>query len=143
MTGLRVMVVEDEFIVALELRDVLEAMGHQVCRVVGSGKQAVGAAAFDRPDCVLMDVNIQGPMGGVEAAAEIQMRFPTQVILLTGLPVRALEEQVRELRHAAVLSKPVDHDQLRAVLDGLPSGGNRTAMGFDSSTHGHGHAEGP
>jgi len=114
MSRLRLMVVEDEFIVALELREVLEGMGHRVCRMVSSGEEAVDAAAIDRPDCVLMDVNIRGALGGVEAAATIQARFATPVILLTGLPGWALEQQVRGTRLSPVLAKPIDHEQLRA-----------------------------
>ena len=143
MSRRRVVVVEDEFIVALELRTVLEGMGHRVCRMVSSGEDAVDAAAIDRPDCVLMDVNLRGTLGGVEAAAAIQARFATPVILLTGLPAWALEQQVRGTPHIAVLAKPIDHEQLRAVLDSLGPGGSGPAMGSDSSAHGGGNREGP
>ena len=143
MSRLRLMVVEDEFIVALELREVLEGMGHRVCRMVSSGEEAVDAAAIDRPDCVLMDVNIRGALGGVEAAATIQARFATPVILLTGLPGWALEQQVRGARHTPVLAKPIDHEQLRAVLDGLGFGGREPAIDSDSSAHGRENWEGP
>ena len=143
MTGLRVLVVEDEFIVALELREVLEAMGHEVCRAVSSGEQAVDAARIDQPDVVLMDVNIRGSLGGVGAAAAFYARFATPVILLTGLPAWSIEQQAGGLRPAAVLSKPIDHGQLGAVLDGLGPGGSRPAPGSDSFAHGHGHREGP
>jgi len=143
VTGLRVLVVEDEFIVALELREVLEAMGHEVCRAVSSGEQAVDAARIDQPDVVLMDVNIRGSMGGVEAAAQIRARLHTQVVLLTGLPPWAVERRAEGLGPAAVLSKPIDHGQLGAVLDGLGPGGSRPAPGSESFAHGHGHREGP
>jgi CheY-like chemotaxis protein len=124
VTGLRLLVVEDEFIVALELKTIVEAMGHQVCRLVSSGERALEAAAADRPDCVLMDVSISGSIGGVEAAAAIRRDVGAEVVFLTGLPARELEERVRDIQPAAVLAKPIDHGSLRAVLDGLAAGGD-------------------
>jgi len=123
---LRVLVVEDEFIVAYELGQVLESMGHEVCRVVGSGAQAMESLRADRPDCVLMDVNIRGPVDGMELAAEIKRELGTPIVFLTGLPVREVDARAGALGPAAVLTKPIDHQELRAVLDAVATGRRST-----------------
>jgi len=117
VSRLRLVIVEDEFIVAFELGTVLESHGHEVCRVVSSGEAALEAACADRPDCVLMDVNIAGAMSGIDAAAEIRKRLDTEIVFMTGFPGYEIKERVREIRSAAILPKPIEHEQLRALLD--------------------------
>jgi DNA-binding response OmpR family regulator len=131
---LRALIVEDEFIVAYELGQLLESMGHEVCRVVGSGDQALKAARADRPDCVLMDVNIRGPIDGTVVAAEIRRELGAAIVFLTGLPVREVGRRVQGLTPAAVLTKPIDRQELRAVLDAVAAGGRAEGSpdtGFD------------
>lgn len=119
MSGLRVLVVEDEFIVAYELEGLLESMGYHVCRVVGSGERALEAVWADRPDCVLMDVNLRGCADGIEVATAIRRELETPIVLLTGLPARDMDQPARELAITAVLTKPIDHSELRAVLGAI------------------------
>lgn len=119
MRALRLLVVEDEFVVALELGRVLEEAGHDVCGLIGSGEEAVVAAIAHRPDCVLMDVNVRGTMGGVAAAREIRARVGSDVLFLTGLPLAEVEAQVRELDPVAVLAKPIRGEELERVLSAI------------------------
>ena len=121
MSGLRLLVVEDEFVVALELGRVLEDAGHEICGLVGSGEEAVAAAEAHRPDCVLMDVNVRGAMGGVAAAREIRTRVGSAVLFLTGLPVAEVARQARDLDPVAVLAKPIRGEQLERALRALAS----------------------
>jgi CheY-like chemotaxis protein len=69
--GHRILIVEDEFIVAYEIQQTLEDRGFTVCGMVASGEAAVITAERERPDCVLMDVNVRGTIGGIEAARRI------------------------------------------------------------------------
>lgn len=133
MSGLRLVIVEDEFIVAFELSKVLASIGHDVCFVASSGEDAVEAARDHRPDCVLMDVNIAGTMGGIEAAAEIRRRLDTEIVFMTGLPGHHLEQLVREIRPAAILAKPIDHASLHELLDRIAAQRRVPVGAVDSS----------
>jgi CheY-like chemotaxis protein len=64
----QIMVVEDEGIVALEIKEGLENMGYEVPYVLSSGKEAVERVMIDRPDLVLMDIRLEGSVDGIEAA---------------------------------------------------------------------------
>ena len=77
---LKVLVVEDERIVAWELTERLTRMGHAVCGVAPTGEEAVRAAQDNRPDLVLMDIMLAGPMDGIEAARSIRSRLGTPVV---------------------------------------------------------------
>jgi PAS domain S-box-containing protein len=83
MVGARIMVVEDERITAEDIKDGLEDLGYQVPAVVPSGEQAIIKAEELEPDLVLMDIRLEGPMDGIEAAENIRSRFGIPVIYLT------------------------------------------------------------
>src|SRR5437773_5607496 len=83
MARARVLVVEDEGIIGLDLEARLSRLGYEVTAVVASGLEAVRLAAETRPDVVLMDMVIKGPLQGEAAAAEIRQRLGIPVIYLT------------------------------------------------------------
>ena len=83
MTPTRILVVEDESIVALDIKDRLESLGYEVPVTVASGEKAIELTGVLRPDLVLMDIQLQGRMDGVEAADQIRRQFGIPVIYLT------------------------------------------------------------
>src|SRR5437764_12001222 len=83
MTQARILVVEDESIVALDIQDSLESLGYDVPATVASGEEAIVQAGVLRPNLVLMDIQLQGRMDGVEAADQIRQRFGIPVVYLT------------------------------------------------------------
>ena len=83
MAKTKIMVVEDEAIVALDIQSKLESKGYEVPAVVSTGEDAVQKAGETRPDMVLMDIQLEGEMDGVEAAAQIRSNFEIPVVYLT------------------------------------------------------------
>jgi CheY-like chemotaxis protein len=79
----KLLVVEDETIVALELKETLVKLGYAVVGTVNNGPDAIRRAGEERPDLVLMDIHIKGAMDGIEAAEEIVSRYDIPVIYLT------------------------------------------------------------
>ena len=79
----KILIVEDERIIALEMRHNLESMGYDVAAIVSSGEEAVRKAEELHPDLVLMDIILQGEMDGVEAAGQIKNRFDVPVVYVT------------------------------------------------------------
>ena len=112
----RILVVEDEFIVALEMKVALEGMGYEVCGMVGSGEEALDVAVRERPDCVLMDVSLKGRMDGIKAARSIHARLGTRVVFMSGYPTDEIMERTADLRPIGIFVKPVEYDQLEGVL---------------------------
>ena len=80
---IKILVVEDEIIVGMEIKDRLERLGYSVIDTVSSGEEAVKRAEETSPDLVLMDIRLKGDMDGIEAAKRIRHRFNIPVIYLT------------------------------------------------------------
>ncbi|MGD1995031.1 MAG: PAS domain S-box protein, partial [Anaerolineae bacterium] len=83
MADARIMIVEDERIVAKHIESGLQDLGYVVCARVSSGEEAISAAVETRPDLVLMDIRLDGDLDGVDAAKEIRSQLGTPVVYLT------------------------------------------------------------
>ncbi len=71
----RILIVEDEAIIAKEMENQLQDLGYEVTSIVDTGEKAIERAEEDKPDLILMDIRIKGEMDGIEAAEEIRNRF--------------------------------------------------------------------
>jgi len=132
MTKPRILVVEDEFVVAFDLSVALERMGYEVCGVVSSGEDAIGYAESQLPDCVLMDVGLKGEIDGIEAARQIFARHEIRTAFLSGSPADELLKRGAEIRPIGCFVKPFEYDQLEAALGHFFSrrcGGDRQRVG--------------
>jgi DNA-binding NarL/FixJ family response regulator len=112
----RILIVEDQALVALDLREYLTGMGMTVVGVVDSAAEAVDAAARERPDVVLMDIRLRGERDGVDAALDIQ-RLDVAVVFLTSHSDRATLERIRLSAPFGYLLKPIQDYELIATID--------------------------
>jgi hypothetical protein len=83
MVRAKILIVEDERIVALNIQNRLESLGYAVAANVPSGEAAIQIAAQSRPDLILMDIKLKGKVDGIEAAGQIRNRFQLPVVYLT------------------------------------------------------------
>ncbi|MDO9082682.1 MAG: response regulator, partial [Humidesulfovibrio sp.] len=79
----RILVVEDEAIVALGIQSSLERLGYEVVGRAATGGQALALAETTRPNLVLMDVMLEGGMDGIDTALELHERFNVPVVYLS------------------------------------------------------------
>jgi two-component system, response regulator PdtaR len=79
----KLLIVEDESIVALELESRLTDLGYSVCGIVASGEDAINLAIAEKPNIILMDINIKGPIDGVVTAEKIKEIIDIPIIFLT------------------------------------------------------------
>jgi CheY-like chemotaxis protein len=120
LKGRRVLVVEDEFLVAMELEGVLEQEGCDVLKPASTVSQALAVLEDERPEVVVLDVNLRGTRATPVAAALQDRGVP--FVLITGYSDLQLNEP--ELRDAPRLSKPVSHRDLTcAVAKALTAAG--------------------
>src|SRR4051794_31446301 len=92
----KILIVEDDGVVALELQSRLTALGYEVPDFASTGEQAIQLIEQRRPDLVLMDIVLAGAMKGTEAAKLIRERFQTPVIYLTAYSDSATIEEIKE-----------------------------------------------
>lgn len=113
----RILITEDESVVALDLRQRLEALGYEVVGSVSTGRESVELAGRLLPDLILMDIVLAGDMDGVAAAAEIRSRFDLPVVYLTAFSDRPTVERVKATAPAGYVVKPFDEGALRAAIE--------------------------
>jgi len=113
-----ILLVEDEAIIAMDLRWKLEEAGYRVGRMIATGEDAVARAERDRPDLVLMDNRLAGKIDGIEAALRIRSKSEVPVVFMTGYPQDdAFQERVKPIHPIACLTKPVIIAELLKVLE--------------------------
>lgn len=117
--SLRILIVEDEQIVAADLEGKLKRMGHRVVGMASSGEEAIALAGRLGPDLVLMDVRLHGEMDGAEAAQGIQRTAGTPIIFITAYAEIFLRDPKLMHPPGLCLSKPFSMNQLRAVLGAM------------------------
>lgn len=112
----RIIIAEDEFLLAKNLQALLEAMQHEVVGIAGTGTQVVVLAEQLRPDLILMDIKIP-EMDGITAARKIAQQSDIPVVIITAYSDRAFVEGAVEAGVMTYLIKPVSHGDLQAAID--------------------------
>ena len=118
MTDLQnaVLVVDDEFLVAMGFCTQVEDMGLKVCGTAATAQGAVAKAQAHRPAVVLMDMRLSGEQDGVDAALEIHASVGSRVIFITASRDAAAVERIFQDHPFALLFKPVSPAQLRTTI---------------------------
>ncbi len=116
MRSAQIMLVEDERIVAMHLRQQLIRLGYQVTGTAASGVQALRQLDRLRPDIVLMDIHIEGDMDGIETASHIPREYGIPVVYLTAYSEEATLERARATRPYGYLLKPFAERELHATI---------------------------
>ena len=113
----RILIVEDEAIVAADLRRQLQRLNYQPLGPATSGAQAIALAAELRPDLVLMDILLEGPMDGITAAQEIRARADIPVVFITANSETPTLERAKLAGPFGYLVKPFESRTLRASIE--------------------------
>lgn len=117
MNKAKILVVEDEIIVALDIEAKLKKLGYSVCATVEDGAEAINKAAELQPDLVLMDIHLQGSTNGIEAAREIYDKFNIPSIYLTANSDQNTFERAKETEPLAYLIKPFRKKDLNNTIE--------------------------
>jgi PAS domain S-box-containing protein len=113
----QIMIVEDERIIAMDIRARLQKLGYQVSAVVGSGRQAIQKAQELHPDLVLMDIRLEGEMDGVEAAEQLRTHLDVPVIYLTAYADDETLNRARVTEPYGYLLKPFEEHEIRSTVE--------------------------
>lgn len=112
-----ILVVEDEAIVADDIRETLIALGYTVAGTAKTGESALEKAADAQPDLVLMDIHLAGAMDGIEAADRIHSLHGTPIIFLTAYADTPLLERAKKTEPYGYIIKPYDERGLHSAIE--------------------------
>lgn len=113
----RALIVEDETLIAEELRERLSRLGFTVIAAVGSGEEGIEIATRESPDLVLMDIRLSGDKDGVQAAREIRERVNVPIVYLTAHSDRLTVERAKKTDHDGFILKPFLRKELQSTIE--------------------------
>lgn len=117
MRSSRILIVEDESIVALNIKNRLEALGYIVVATTSSGESAIQIAQENHPDLVLMDIKLRGVIDGIEAATQIWNRFQIPVVYLTAYSDEETVERAKVTEPYGYILKPFEARDLGTTIE--------------------------
>jgi DNA-binding LytR/AlgR family response regulator len=117
MNNIRILIVEDEPIIAADLADRLVDMGFDIAGPCSTGEEAIGVVQTQAPDLILMDIQLDGPLDGIETTKMILEKHVIPVIFLTSNSDEATFARAKATMPAAFLSKPFRGKDMKHAIE--------------------------
>lgn len=117
MVNGRILVVEDEHIVAMGIKKMLKSLDYTVTGIASSGEEAISKAESTFPDLVLMDIMLKGDMDGVEAAEAIRNISKIPIIYLTAYSDSKILQRAKKTEPYGYIVKPFDEKDLHSSIE--------------------------
>ncbi|GJQ58333.1 MAG: response regulator [Candidatus Scalindua sp. AMX11] len=117
MAKAKIMIVEDEWITAEDIRMSLESLSYTVTSVSSSGEDAIKNAEKDMPDLALMDIVLKGEMDGIEAAGQIRACYNIPIIYLTAYADEKILERASITEPFGYIVKPFVNEDLKISIE--------------------------
>ncbi|MDP8200664.1 MAG: response regulator [Candidatus Tenebribacter burtonii] len=115
----KILIAENEVIIAQCLKMELELKGYEVCNFVATGEEAIIEAKEENPDIILMDINLLGFIDGIDAAKEITKSKKIPIIFMTGYNDIAFFERAQKVNPVAYLEKPVEIYDIEPIIESI------------------------
>ncbi|MBD3414393.1 MAG: response regulator [Candidatus Aminicenantes bacterium] len=112
----KVLIVEDEGIVSLDLKNTLSTFGKIESEVAFTAEDAMNMIKKNRPDLVLMDIGLKGNIDGIQAAEMVIKDHKIPLVFLTGFADSSTEKKANSISPDGYMTKPVDEDKLRKLI---------------------------
>jgi len=113
----KIIIVEDEIIIALDLKLRLENLGYEVVHTSFNGKDAIKLTGEKNPDLVLMDIQLNGEMDGIDVAQQIRNLYNIPFIYLTGSHENTLLERAKQTDPVGFIGKPFDESEIQNLIE--------------------------
>ncbi len=119
--GGTLLIIEDEPIMALELKATLEQRGYVVPEIVPSADTVVEAYARVRPDLIIMDIQLRSYIDGIDSAHRLTVFGSTPILFLTANEDTKVERRARNIKNSYYVRKPYDEDRLVELIEQILS----------------------
>ncbi|NJD55140.1 MAG: response regulator, partial [Nitrospirae bacterium] len=113
----KILIVEDEAIIARDLQKRLENQGYIVTSAVATGEDAIQRAGAESPNLILMDIVLLGDLDGIDAAGQIRKLYDIPVVYLTAYADERILERAKVTEPYGYILKPFDDRELRSIIE--------------------------
>ena len=117
MPGIKILLVEDDWIIAKEIACTLQDFGFEIVGQVESGEEAIAIISQLKPDIILLDIGLSGEINGIETAKRIKKEFGIPFIFLTAQADLVTIERAKLMEPYAYLVKPVSSETLYSTIE--------------------------
>lgn len=114
---IKIIIVEDEIIVAQDIKEILEKLGYEVCNIFTKGEDALNYLEKNRIDCIIMDIMLRGKIDGIDAANIIKSQFKTPIIFLTAYSDQDTLERAKLTEPYGYILKPYQEKELYTNIE--------------------------
>ncbi len=137
-TLIKILVVEDEMIIAAKISMQLTSLGYEVTGILPRGEQAIQHVKENKPDIILLDINLKGELDGIETARRVQLFADIPIIYLTANSDEATFNRAKPTRPSAFISKPFKQLDLQRAIELTISrmAENATGLNTENKTDG-------
>jgi two-component system, response regulator PdtaR len=126
----KILIVEDEIIIAIDLKMRLENLGYYVSDIAVNGKDAIDKTGENNPDLVLMDILLNGDIDGIETAQQILKQYDIPIIYVTGSYDNTIYERAKLTEPSGFIKKPFDNIEIQnAIQTAIRSNQNKLFSG--------------
>ena len=112
-----ILIVEDEYITALDIKTRLIIKGHYNFEIVASGEDAVKRATADHFDLILMDIKLSGKMDGIEAVEQIRKKSNACIVYISGNSDLLNSKRLKDTKPDGALSKPINDWEIYKIIE--------------------------
>ncbi|MBD3307070.1 response regulator [candidate division KSB3 bacterium] len=116
MTTIKMLIIEDEMLIAMRLRKKFIEMGYHVCSLAATGRKALEIAEREQPDVVLVDIKLSGGMSGIEAAQKLHDRFGIPFVYATGYESQEIMDQAMATNPLGYFLKPLRCEEISQTI---------------------------
>jgi DNA-binding LytR/AlgR family response regulator len=117
LNKIKILLVEDELVIAEDLKDILEELGYEVCGIAVSAREALALIEEQSPDLALLDIQIKGGKDGIELAAEINENYHLPFIMLTSFSDLQTLNRAKEVHPYGYLVKPFNEKDILVSIE--------------------------
>lgn len=118
---MQILIVEDESLTAFNIKDSIEKMGFSALGPCDNADNAIGIVKKQHADLALVDVSLNGSIDGLMLTDLLVNYFDLQVIIMSGHEKSAIERKLKIAQPLAILSKPIDNEEMREVIERINS----------------------
>jgi PAS domain S-box-containing protein len=112
-----ILIVEDEFIIGMDLQEILECKGYKVCNIISEGEEVLPNVEKYNPDLILMDITLKGNMSGFDATKELYKHYDTPIIYVSSEINQERLEKVKSPASYGYIIKPIKENELYTMIE--------------------------
>ncbi len=113
----KILIVEDDIVIAEDIRSKVKKLGHSPIGIVYKGESVTDKLVAQRPDLILLDIELQGQMSGIDVALHLNQKFKIPFVYITSYADRATIERVKSTNPLGYLVKPFSQDDIRVSIE--------------------------